>query len=155
MNPPSTDPSTEPLKGPSTEMVEIPVDQCLAMLAMQEIGRIAVVRDGFPMIFPVNYVAQGADILFRTAAGSPLIPNDGEAVSFEVDHIDHEHRNGWSIIVRGTAAHDGAAGGSDPAPEPWASGPRPIVVRVRSEGQITGRWLRTADLQRFDSSGYL
>ncbi len=46
--------------------------ECLRLLASQPVGRVAVVVDAWPMIFPVNYALDGDSIVFRTDEGSKL-----------------------------------------------------------------------------------
>ena len=41
-------------------------DQCLRLLADDEIGRLAVIAGNTPAIFPVNYRSDGDTIVFRT-----------------------------------------------------------------------------------------
>jgi nitroimidazol reductase NimA-like FMN-containing flavoprotein (pyridoxamine 5'-phosphate oxidase superfamily) len=45
----------EPKTG--TDLEEIPEDECLQLLERHDLGRIAIVVDGQPLIFPVNYSA--------------------------------------------------------------------------------------------------
>ena len=44
--------------------------ECWAQLADQEIGRLAVLVDGVPEIYPVNFVLDGHSVLFRTDPGA-------------------------------------------------------------------------------------
>lgn len=77
-------------------------DECWNLLARAEFGRIAVVVDGKPDLFPVNHVVDGPRILFRTAPGSKLADIAAAPdVAFEVD----EHDDAWaaSVVVRGLA----------------------------------------------------
>jgi uncharacterized protein len=77
---------------------------CLALLAECEVGRIGVLVDGAPEIYPVNFVVDRERILFRTAGGGKLRGIDrSPAVCFEVDGIDPDHQTGWSVLVKGTA----------------------------------------------------
>ena len=48
------------------EMQDLSLGECLTLLAGGHEGRIAIVADGQPAICPVNYVADGASIIFRT-----------------------------------------------------------------------------------------
>ena len=41
--------------------------RCWDLLASQEVGRLATAVQGFPEIFPVNFVVDGESIVFRTA----------------------------------------------------------------------------------------
>lgn len=74
---------------------------CEALLATGSTGRLAVVVDGQPHIVPVNYVADGATIVFRTAPGTVLTESSLRRVAFEVDGIDVDRRTGWSVAVHG------------------------------------------------------
>jgi uncharacterized protein len=76
-------------------------ETCEAFLANGSVGRLAVVVDGAPHIVPVNYVADGATIVFRTAPGTVLTEASLRKVAFEVDGIDEHHRAGWSVCVHG------------------------------------------------------
>ena len=44
-------------------------DQCWELLEDDTVGRLALVVDGHPEIFPVNYVVHRRSIVFRTAGG--------------------------------------------------------------------------------------
>jgi uncharacterized protein len=45
-------------------------DQCLSLLAGDEVGRLAVIVGNTPTIFPVNYALDGDTIVFRTDPGT-------------------------------------------------------------------------------------
>jgi len=76
-------------------------EMCETLLATGSIGRLAVVIDDQPHIVPVNYVADEATIVFRTAPGTVLTESALQRVAFEVDGIDEERRSGWSVSVHG------------------------------------------------------
>lgn len=66
------------------------------------IGRLAVVTDGLPEIFPVNFAVDGRTIVFRTTVGTKLHElTQYNTVVFESD--DWQEKAGWSVIVRGEA----------------------------------------------------
>ena len=46
------------------------LDQCWVLLDTEVVGRIALIVDGHPEIFPVNFVLERRSIVFRTA-GDP------------------------------------------------------------------------------------
>ena len=46
--------------------------QCRGLLSQSQFGRLGVLLDGYPQIFPVNYALDGEAIAFRTSAGSKL-----------------------------------------------------------------------------------
>lgn len=76
--------------------------QCWQLLGTQQLGRL-VTRVGDVLdIFPVNYVVDGATLVFRTAEGSKLFEiTVNDEVLFEVD--DYADANAWSVVVRGHA----------------------------------------------------
>jgi nitroimidazol reductase NimA-like FMN-containing flavoprotein (pyridoxamine 5'-phosphate oxidase superfamily) len=77
-------------------------DECWNLLARRELGRLAIVADGRPDIFPVNYVVDGARVLFRTAPGSKLAELSANPhVAFEVDEYDDAFAA--SVVLKGTA----------------------------------------------------
>ncbi len=75
----------------------IPRDECLRLLATQQIGRIAVADfNAAPLIVPVNFLVDGEAVLFRTDYGSKfrLAVLAGHPVSFEVDVVHLESHLG-------------------------------------------------------------
>ena len=77
-------------------------DECWNLLARCELGRLATAIQGVPEIFPVNYVTDGARVLFRTAPGSKLAElSVNPRVAFEVDEYDDA--SAASVIVKGVA----------------------------------------------------
>jgi nitroimidazol reductase NimA-like FMN-containing flavoprotein (pyridoxamine 5'-phosphate oxidase superfamily) len=126
-------------------------EACRALLDTAPVGRIVYVDD-VTRVRPVNYVRVGERIYFRSDHPSP---ND-ELVTFEVDHIDDLARQGWSVIVRGTARalpSDDLDAALLALLEPWAPGPKHWVVVVGIDS-IEGRWVHHADDGR-GPGGYL
>ncbi len=85
----------------NTGMQIIERHECLELLATEELGRLAVVIDGLPQIFPVNYTVDGESIVFRTDLGTKLLGATRSPVAFEVDHQDRTRGTAWSVIVHG------------------------------------------------------
>jgi nitroimidazol reductase NimA-like FMN-containing flavoprotein (pyridoxamine 5'-phosphate oxidase superfamily) len=129
---------------PGAEMRVLTRQECLDLLADQEVGRIAVVLGRRPLIFPVNYVLDGDTIVFRTDAGTKLAAASFEHVAFEVDCIDH--RRSWSVLVQGVGHHVTPEFGRvfervrTLAITSWAPGDKEHWVRVIPM-EITGRRL--------------
>lgn len=89
---------------PRTWLEILGSDECWQLLATVPVGRLAVVTDGQPEIFPVNFAVDGQAVVFRTQAGTKLAAVDGNpAVCFEADAIDTGTRSGWSVVIRGRA----------------------------------------------------
>jgi nitroimidazol reductase NimA-like FMN-containing flavoprotein (pyridoxamine 5'-phosphate oxidase superfamily) len=86
----------------------IPYEDCLELLRQGAVGRIAVVNDGAPLLFPVNFrlVETGGVtwVAIRTRPGN-VIDRSNELVAFEIDGIDPYHSEGWSVLVQGTIHH--------------------------------------------------
>ncbi len=120
---------------------------CLALLATQSFGRLAVVREGLPEIFPVNYVLDGRTVVIRTQTGLKLTHASLARVAFEVDRIDPESREGWTVEVKGlgedvTDAGDPWSASALAAPvDPWVPGPHDHTIAI-SHPTFSGRRLR-------------
>jgi nitroimidazol reductase NimA-like FMN-containing flavoprotein (pyridoxamine 5'-phosphate oxidase superfamily) len=89
-----------------TWLVDIPPEECSALLAEASMGRLAVVVDGRPEIFPVNHVFDERDgsVAFPTNAKTKLhAALRWPFVAFEVDGMEDEPPCGWSVLVVGRA----------------------------------------------------
>lgn len=122
----------------------IDVQTCVDILGQHYLGRISVVVDGQPLIFPVNYAMDGPRVVFRSDAGTKLFGAKGKRVAFEIDNADAFSHEGWSVLVVGTAHEE-----TDPQRRrlleqlplrPWATGPKSHWMYV-APGAITGRRL--------------
>lgn len=122
---------------------ELSKSECFGLLARERLGRIALLDDGGPVIFPVNYVFDLHMVVYRTDEGTKLdAACRGARVAFEIDGIDAAAGTGWSVLVRGetTEVTDpeelGRLRGLPIAP--WAPGARSRYVRVLP-AVVTGR----------------
>ena len=66
-------------------MTEIGREECLRLLAGDEIGRLAVVAGKTPIVTPVNYALDGESVVFRTDPGTKLDQGPRARAGFEVD----------------------------------------------------------------------
>ena len=83
---------------------ELDRETCLALLATEAVGRLAIAREGAaPHLVPVNYGLLRGSVVFRTTPGLKLDLLVTEPVSFEVDSWDAARRTGWSVVVQGLA----------------------------------------------------
>ena len=84
---------------------ELTFDECVALLEQHQVGRIGIMIDEYPLVVPVNYrlvtLPGRCWLAIRTRPGS-VIDRAGTFVAFEIDGIDPEPREGWSVVVRGT-----------------------------------------------------
>jgi nitroimidazol reductase NimA-like FMN-containing flavoprotein (pyridoxamine 5'-phosphate oxidase superfamily) len=77
-------------------------EECLERLGRHELGRLVTRVGDILDIFPVNYVLDGGEIVFRTAEGSKLFElTVNDEVLFEVDEYTQD--DAWSVVVRGRA----------------------------------------------------
>jgi nitroimidazol reductase NimA-like FMN-containing flavoprotein (pyridoxamine 5'-phosphate oxidase superfamily) len=86
----------------SLEYLSTPV--CWELLASTPVGRIGVLNDSAPEVYPVNHVVDGRSLVFRTDAGTKLrglLRNP--SVCYEVDGFDTDGATGWSVLVKGRA----------------------------------------------------
>ena len=90
-----------PNTSPTTELLSTAT--CWQLLRGSAYGRLAVVVQGAPEIFPINFVADHGSIVFRTAAGTKLLGARTQPVAFEVDGIDGADGTPWSVVVKGVA----------------------------------------------------
>jgi uncharacterized protein len=92
-------PRAEPQPSPIEELTR---SECFGLLAGGNLGRVAVIDDQGPVIFPVNFVLDRHTVVFRTEPGTKLdAAGRGSRVCFEADGTDAAGHAGWSVIVRG------------------------------------------------------
>jgi uncharacterized protein len=83
---------------------ELTNSECFELLAREHLGRVAVVDDRGPVVFPVNFVLDRHMVVLRTDEGTKLdAAISGSRVAFEIDGADLATRVGWSVVVRGEA----------------------------------------------------
>ena len=129
---------------PTSEMVVLPREDCLRLLASNSFGRLAVAMDS-PVIRPVNYVfdERSQSVVFRTAAGSKfhaMLVNGNAA--FEIDGVDPDSRTGWSVIIVGMTEEITSASElrrlEHLGLETWTPGHKAHWMRIRAWA-VTGR----------------
>ena len=115
---------------------------CWELLASREVGRLALSIAGEPDIFPVNYVLDGASLVFRTAEGTNLAATIMHpSVAFETDGYDAEAGVAWSVVVRGQAREISMHELVDESAFllfPWNASPKNRFVRIIAR-EVTGR----------------
>jgi hypothetical protein len=126
--------------------------QCWEMFRSTDFGRLAVVVEGHPEIFPINYVVDHGSIVFRTARGTKLDSAlSGVNVAFETDGYTPATNTAWSVVVKGPAERlssieDVLASSMLPL-FPWQSGEKSNFVRIIPL-EITGRRFRVQPVAR-------
>ena len=141
---------------------ELTTKQCWSLLAAQDFGRLGVIAEHYPMIFPVNYAVDHEVIVVRTGPGTKLTAASHANVAFEVDHIDALTRTGWSVLVLGLAEEvtdrhrpEVRERTRTADAQPWAPGARDHYLRIIPH-RVSGRWIEPGDLPpAFEAAGYL
>ena len=132
----------------SKEIVELSETESWTLLREAVVGRLAVIVDDQPDIFPVNHLVDLGSVVFRTGNGTKLTGALGHQVAFEVDGYDLETASAWSVVVKGKATSvnrlDDVPAVISLPPFAWHSAPKPHFVRIEPQS-ITGR--------RFEVSG--
>ena len=122
--------------------VELSPQDSWALLRHASLGRLALIVDGQPDIFPVNHVVDQGTVVFRTAAGTKLAGAVGHRVAFEADGYDIGTASAWSVVVKGTAQAVTrmyeVLDVSELPLYPWHSAPKPHFIRIEPDS-ITGR----------------
>jgi len=117
-------------------------DECLRLVRSSALGRLAVVVDGVPLVFPVNFALDDTTVVVRTDEGTKLFGALHGLVGFECDAIERLSHTGWSVIITGHAEQirePADVARLDRLPlGPWCPGPKPVWMRIRPQ-TITGR----------------
>ena len=133
---------------PENLMVELDESACWGLLRSAEVGRLAIVVDRRPEIFPINFVVDHATVVFRTAGGTKLDWAAGRDVAFEVDGYEPDGGVAWSVVVKGLAREVKGMYEALDALElplfPWHTSSKPHIIRIEPD-QVTGRRFRVSD----------
>ena len=133
---------------PKDLTVALDESACWALLRTAEVGRLAIVVNHRPEIFPLNFVVDHATVVFRTAEGTKLDWGAGKDVAFEVDGYEPDTGEAWSVVVKGLAREVKKMHEALEALElplfPWHGSSKPHIVRIEPDA-ITGRRFRVAD----------
>jgi len=127
-----------------TWLEHLSANECWDLLASTPVGRIGVLVDSAPEIYPVNHSVDGHTVVFRTDRGQKLRGLDrSPSVCFEVDGFDPVTKTGWSVLVKGRAREVTSAEEErrllvDLNLEYWSAGSKPNWVRIEPT-DVTGR----------------
>lgn len=121
----------------SRKVVMLGPEECFALLGPAGVGRVAFTDVAGPAVVPVNYTADGGDLVFRTALGGWLdqslttsITGADVRIAFQVDAFDPATRTGWSVLARGGAHHVAAEELGDLRVDTWAGEERRSYIRL-------------------------
>lgn len=122
--------------------VELSATESWALLRQAAVGRLAVIVDDRPEVFPVNHLVDHGSVVFRTALGTKLAAAAGHWVAFEVDGYDPDTASAWSVVVKGEALEVNRLYDVLEVVElplfPWHSAPKAHFVRIEPHS-ISGR----------------
>lgn len=99
----------------------------MELLATEDIGRVAVVFDHYPHVFPVHYRLDDYVVVFRAQPGTRSVQAHHHNVGFEVDRLDPASGTGWTVLVLGMAEN--------------IAGRHPDVVTERAQKLDVGSWV--------------
>lgn len=133
----------------SSQVQNLEHHECWALLRTVSVGRLAVLVDGRPDIFPVNYTVDGGTLVFRSGQGTKLSAASGDAaVAVEADGVDPETSLAWSVVIKGTAA---LVKSTEDVLEtsrlylfPWQAGKKDAFVRITPDS-VSGRRFQVTD----------
>lgn len=146
------DGTNDPAHAGGSRLERLDEAECLRLIEAGGIGRLAYSGRFGPTVIPVTYAVHEGTVVFRTALGSPVdedlrtgITNAEYQVAFEIDELNPATREGWSVLIQGSAHHvdsaDELASVRESGVVPWAGGEREQYVRIRPT-RVTGRRVR-------------
>ncbi len=110
------------------------VSESWALVRTAVIGRLAIVSDGAPDIFPVNFLLDHGTVVIRTAAGTKYDGARSCAAAFEVDGYDPATGEAWSVVLKGEASvvrdSDDVITLMNASVAPWHPGIKPHFLRL-------------------------
>lgn len=101
-------------------------------------GHLGLAGQGAPVVLPVNYAVDDADIFLRVGDGLWEAIAAHNLVAFEVDGVENGQL--WSVLVRGYATEIDRLPATVLPPEPLVAHPGNRLVRISGDVE-TGRRL--------------
>ncbi|GAB1821693.1 pyridoxamine 5'-phosphate oxidase family protein [Herbidospora sp. RD11066] len=132
--------------GAST-LEELTEKECLQLVSPGGIGRVAFGGTAGPTVFPVNYRMVDGQVVFRIRKGGTMekslqsgIDDLEVKIAFEIDHVEEESRDGWSVLIQGPAHHvsESELRSASEDVDSWAGDDRDHYVRIAPQ-RVTGR----------------
>lgn len=115
-------------------------DECLALLATTDLGRLVYTSQAMPAVQPVRFVLRGDSVLCRVPARSALFAGVFDSVvAFTVDSFAPGVASGWFVTVVGRASYvrdDDLS--AEASPSWWVPTPNERTIRIPIES-ISGR----------------
>jgi len=110
-------------------MSELDHAACDLLLRRETFGRVVMITPHGAEIVPVNYAVAGDAVVIRTSTDGLLARHGHHApLVFEIDWVDHDRWQGWSVVARGQGeiVHlpETPEPGRWPRVRPWPDGER-------------------------------
>lgn len=131
--------------GPAPQLLELTRAECLGLISPGGVGRLVWTGPEGPMAVPMNYTVVEDRVVVRTSEETEAAQQAvGADVAFEVDHIDDAMREGWSVLVSGTAEPVTDSGElrriiDSAPPTPWAGELGRTLFIALSTTRVSGR----------------
>lgn len=129
--------------------ITLDASDCWEYLRRTSVGRLAVIIEDSPEIFPVNFAIEHSAIVIRTGDGAKvdaIRANPGAA--FEIDGIEPDSGTAWSVVLKGSAKEithpDELRDTVSLDLSPVQSGTKNHFIRITAE-VLTGRRFTVAD----------
>jgi len=127
--------------------IDLSATESWALLRQTDVGRLAVVVDDRPDIFPVNYLVDHGSVVIRTALGTKFKGAVGHWVAFEVDGYDVVTGSAWSVVLKGEGLEVNRLYDVLEVIElplfPWHTAPKAHFIRIEPHS-VTGRRFEVA-----------
>ena len=125
------------------EAEDLDPQECWRLLGEASVGRLAVIVEDHPDVFPVTYKVDNGALVFRTGTGTKQRALDaGAPVALEADRVSAEFGMAWSVVVKGRAERETSADQTTDAVRrslfPWQGIGKDYLVRIIPES-VTGR----------------
>ena len=122
---------------------ELAVHTCWELLGTATVGRLAVVIDNRPDIFPINYVVDHGTLVFRSGEGTKVAGALSDSpVALEADGYNPATSKAWSVVIKGRAKTihqtDDLIDTVNLPLFPWQAGEKNRFVRIHPD-LVTGR----------------
>ncbi len=123
------------------------VNESWDLVRQAVVGRLAVISEGAPDIFPVNFTVDRGSVVIRTAGGTKQAAARERDVAFEVDGYDPDSAEAWSVVLKGRAVEvhdvDEVIQVMHLPLAPWTEGSKPHFLRLVPDS-VTGRRFQVA-----------
>ena len=117
-----------------TEVLE--PQECRRLLASRRVARVAFVNGGDVVVLPVSYMLDDSGVLVISTSSQGMLGRlvEGARVSVQLDDVEEDLQNGWSVLGVGrTDRYEGSA-----VPAPWVPGHDDLRIGITIE-TLTGR----------------